>query len=84
MHLEIITPEKVIYSDKIKLIKVPGVKGSFEILKNHAPVISSLEEGTIKVITEGSETLFFKISGGAIECKMNQIVVLANNAARVV
>ncbi len=52
MKLEIITPEKRLFDGKVKLVKVPGAAGSFEILKNHAPIISTLTEGTIKVITE--------------------------------
>ncbi|MCF8359817.1 MAG: ATP synthase F1 subunit epsilon [Prolixibacteraceae bacterium] len=83
MHLEIVTPEKVLYSDEVTLVKLPGVKGSFEILKNHAPIISSLEAGTIKIYNAEKETLYFKISGGAVECKSNNIVILANEGARV-
>jgi F-type H+-transporting ATPase subunit epsilon len=77
MYLEIITPEKKLFEGEIKLLKVPGSKGSFEILKNHAPIISTLEKGTVKIISpEGSET-FFNIGGGVIEVKENKIILLA-------
>jgi F-type H+-transporting ATPase subunit epsilon len=77
MYLEIITPEKKLFAGEIKLLKVPGTKGSFEILKNHAPIISTLEKGTVKIISpEGSET-FFNIGGGVIEAKENKIILLA-------
>ncbi|MDA3930323.1 MAG: ATP synthase F1 subunit epsilon, partial [Prolixibacteraceae bacterium] len=77
MHLEIITPIAKLYSDEVRLVKLPGVKGSFEILKNHAPIVSSLEEGTIKIIDANKKEVNYEISGGVIECKSNKIVVLA-------
>ncbi len=77
MYLEIITPEKKLFAGEIKLLKVPGSKGSFEILKNHAPIISTLEKGSVKIISpEGVET-FFNIGGGVIEAKENKIILLA-------
>ncbi|MBN2805520.1 MAG: ATP synthase F1 subunit epsilon [Prolixibacteraceae bacterium] len=78
MHLEIITPLKKLYSDEVNLVKLPGVMGSFEILKNHAPIVSSLEAGSIKIIDKKKQTLFYQITGGVVECKSNNIVVLAN------
>jgi F-type H+-transporting ATPase subunit epsilon len=79
MYLEIITPEKKLFSGEVKLVKVPGSKGSFEILKNHAPIISTLEQGTIKILSpEGSET-FFTIGGGVVEAKENKIIILAES-----
>ena len=79
MHLEIITPLKKLYSDEVNLVKLPGTKGSFEILKNHAPIVSSLESGTIKIIDKKKQNVFYSISGGVVECKSNNIVVLANS-----
>lgn len=79
MLLEIITPDKRIYSGKIKLVKLPGSKGAFEILENHAPIISSLEKGTIKVIEESGQELFFEVDGGVVENKDNKIIVLAES-----
>lgn len=77
MHLEIITPEKKIFSGEVDLIQVPGTKGSFAILKNHAPIISTLEEGTIKISSHSGEEHYFEIQGGVIEAKSNNIIVLA-------
>lgn len=79
MLLEIITPDKLIYSGKIKLVQLPGTKGAFEILNNHAPIISTLEKGKIKVIEEGGKELFFDVDGGVIENKDNKIIVLAES-----
>jgi len=79
MLLEIITPDKRIYSGKVKLVKLPGSKGAFEILENHAPIISSLEKGTIKIIEENGQELFFEVDGGVAENKDNKIIVLAES-----
>lgn len=79
MLLEIITPEKRIYSGKVKLVQLPGSKGSFEILKNHAPIISTLEKGKIKVEEESGQILFFEVDGGVVENKDNKIIVLAES-----
>ncbi len=77
MFLEIITPDKKLFSGEVDLIKVPGTKGSFEILKNHAPIISTLEAGNVKVVSDKGGTEFFRINGGVIEVKHNKIVILA-------
>ncbi|MFP4061019.1 MAG: ATP synthase F1 subunit epsilon [Bacteroidales bacterium] len=76
MLLEIITPDKKIYSGKVDLVKVPGSSGSFAILQNHAPIISTLNEGEIKVITKKNETLYFQVDSGVIEVSNNEITVL--------
>jgi len=78
MKLEIITPVKILYSDEISLVQLPGMKGSFEILPNHAPIVSSLTTGLIKVLDANKKTHFFEITGGVIECKSDNIIVLAN------
>lgn len=76
MFLEIITPDKTLFKGKILRVKIPGKSGSFEILKNHAPIISLLEKGTIRVIDEDKRTHKFKVEGGVVENKGNKIVVL--------
>ena len=76
MYLEIVTPDDNLYSGEIKLVQLPGSDGSFELMKNHAPIISTLEKGVIKVIAEEKETNF-DISGGIIECHDNNVIVLA-------
>jgi F-type H+-transporting ATPase subunit epsilon len=77
MQLEIITPEKKIYTGDIKLVQVPGSKGSFEILNNHAPIISTLENGEIKIIDLQDRKIYFDIKGGVIEVNQNKIIILA-------
>lgn len=77
MKVEILTPEKKLYSGEANLVKVPGTKGSFEILTKHAPLISTLEKGKIKIIDSHNQTVFFEISGGVVEVHKNIITILA-------
>ena len=77
MQLEVLTPNEKVFSGEVKLVKAPGSSGSFEVLNNHAPIISALTDGELKIITEADETLRYKISGGVIEVNDNVIVVLA-------
>jgi F-type H+-transporting ATPase subunit epsilon len=79
MQLKILTPTQTLYNDQVLLVQVPGSDGSFEILENHAPIISTLENGRIKVIDFQKQTYFFDITGGMLECKMNTVIVLAEN-----
>ena len=77
MLLEIIAPDQNLYSGEVDLVQVPGSKGSFEILRNHAPLISTLEQGRIKIVDVKGGTTFFEVNGGVIEVKNNKIIVLA-------
>jgi F-type H+-transporting ATPase subunit epsilon len=77
VKVEILTPEKRLYSGRASLVKVPGTKGSFEILRKHAPIISTLEKGQIKIIDDQEKSLFFEISGGVVEVHQNNVTILA-------
>ena len=79
MLLEIITPDTKVYEGEVKLVQVPGSKGSFQILNNHAPIISTLDPGNVKVIDENDRTTFFTIGGGVIEVNNNHIMILAES-----
>jgi F-type H+-transporting ATPase subunit epsilon len=79
MILEIITPDKKVYSGHVKLVQLPGSMGSFEILNHHAPIISTLDKGKIKVVEKSGQILFFEIEGGIVENKDNKIIVLAES-----
>jgi F-type H+-transporting ATPase subunit epsilon len=79
MKAEIITPDRKIFDGEIKSIRVPGKKGSFQVLKDHAPIISTLENGTVFIVDpDGNETRY-EINGGVIEVKMNKIILLAES-----
>ncbi len=79
MNLQIITPDNKVFDGEVKLVQVPGSKGSFQILKNHAPIISTLEPGDIKIIDDHDKTSFISINGGVIEVKNNKIIILAES-----
>ena len=79
MLLEIITPNKTVYSGHVKLVQLPGSKGTFEILNHHAAIISTLTKGKIKVVEESGNELFFEVDGGIIENVDNKIIVLAES-----
>ena len=80
MLLEIIAPDQKLYSGEVDLVQVPGSKGSFEILRNHAPIISTLEQGQIRIVDQKGGTTLFDVDGGVIEVKNNKIIVLAEIA----
>ena len=72
LKLKIISPEKIIYDGEVESVKVPGTLGSFEILDNHAPIISSLGNGKVEYTAkDGSKTV--DIEGGFVEVKKNEI-----------
>ncbi|MDD2305081.1 MAG: ATP synthase F1 subunit epsilon [Prolixibacteraceae bacterium] len=79
MILEIITPDKKVYSGLVKLVQLPGTNGLFEIMNHHAPIISTLDKGKIKVEEENGQVLFFNVEGGIVENKDNKIIVLAES-----
>lgn len=78
MDVEIITPDHTIFTGKASLVQLPGKDGSFEILNNHAPLISVLKNGKIKVVDENRENRFFEINGGVVEVLKNKVLVLAD------
>tara|TARA_B100000524_G_scaffold262517_1_gene143133 strand:+ start:155 stop:430 length:276 start_codon:yes stop_codon:yes gene_type:complete len=91
MYLEIISPESTIFQGNIMSVLVPGVNGEFEMLNNHAPIISILREGFIKIkgnldlgeevnslFEKKEESYWLKISSGTVEINNNKVIVLIN------
>lgn len=79
MKIEIITPDAKVYEGDIKSIRVPGKKGSFQVLKDHAPIISTLDPGTVIMVDQDNSEKRYEIDGGVIEVKMNKIILLAES-----
>jgi len=77
MFLEIITPDKQLFSGEVNQVNLPGSNGSFEILKDHAPIISTLSKGVIRLINSTGENETFNIEGGVVEQSDNKIIILA-------
>jgi F-type H+-transporting ATPase subunit epsilon len=81
MKIEIITPDKRIFEGEIKSVRVPGKKGSFQVLKDHAPIISTLDIGPVRIVDQQDNEITYEISGGVIEVKANKIILLADSVS---
>ena len=79
MKIEIITPDSRIYSGDILSVRVPGKKGSFQVLKDHAPIISTLDHGPVIIEDEKGLVIRYEITGGVIEVKKNKIILLVDS-----
>jgi F-type H+-transporting ATPase subunit epsilon len=79
MHLEIITPDKTLFEGTAKSVTLPGTDGSFQIMENHAPIISTLTTGKIKIVTDG-DTQLININSGVVEMLKNKVIILAEPA----
>ncbi len=80
--LEIVTPSKLAYNAEIVSITVPGTLGEFQVLYNHAPIVSNFEIGKIKIQSPENEVIYFATGGGVIEVLKNKVVVLAQSLER--
>lgn len=81
MKIEIITPDRKVYEGEIKSVRVPGKKGSFQVLKDHAPIISTLDKGPVIIVDQANNEIVYEIDGGVIEVKMNKIILLAESVS---
>ena len=79
MHLDIITPDKKIFAGEVVSVTVPGSSGQFQVLKGHASIISTLDNGLITVKTAEGEHQF-QAEGGVVEVLNDKIVVLVERA----
>jgi len=92
MYLEIVSPEKTLFSGNVDSVLVPGTDGSFQMLDNHAPIVSTLINGTVKILGQFSDSIdlaedFSKVSSkethlnitsGVIEMKENKVIILTD------
>jgi len=76
MNLEIITPDKSVFTGEVSLVQLPGIDGSFEILNNHAPLISVLKKGKIKIRDDKGQEQFFEVNGGVIEVLRKMVMMI--------
>jgi len=75
IHLKLITPEKIVFEDDVEAVYAKGVRGSFGVLPNHIPFMSTLAIDTAKVVKNGEE-MVFTVMGGAFQFKNNEAVIL--------
>ncbi len=80
MTLEILTPEKKIFSGDVYGVQLPGISGVFEVLEKHAPIVSALKEGRLKVLKDKNATTSYNIQGGFVEVINNRATVLVEGA----
>lgn len=82
MNLEILTPERKLYSGDVYGVQLPGVDGLFEVLEKHAPMVSALKAGKLKVLKDKQQTSTeqFSIQGGFVEVFQNKVTVLVEGA----
>ncbi len=76
MNISVLSPDKELFSGEITAVKVPGINGQFEILNNHAAIVSSLGEGGVRITKAGGEKMTFKIQKGFIEVLHNEVSLL--------
>jgi F-type H+-transporting ATPase subunit epsilon len=81
MQIEILTPEKKLFAGDVYGVQLPGVSGSFEILEKHAPMVSALRAGAVKILLDRSgKNSSYIISGGFIEVFENKVTLLVEGA----
>jgi len=80
-RLEIVTPERVVFSGDVRFVVAPGVDGELGVLPGHAPLVTGLKIGVVRVQKEGKETRF-AVSGGFMEVRDNRVIILAEAAER--
>lgn len=84
MNLEILTPEKKLYSGEVYGVQMPGISGSFEVLDKHAPLVSALKPGKVKVLKDKQNHFaHFEIQGGFVEVLNNKVTVLVEGATAI-
>jgi F-type H+-transporting ATPase subunit epsilon len=80
MNLVILSPEKELFSGAVKSVQAPGTDGSFQLLENHAAIVSALGKGMVNVVTATGEKRTFKVEGGFLEMLNNEVALLVANA----
>ena len=80
--LEILTPEKTVLATQVFSVSAPGVQGGFQVLVDHAPLLSTLEEGRVIVRAQDGTVMTYATSGGFLEVRDNHVRVLLDTAER--
>jgi F-type H+-transporting ATPase subunit epsilon len=83
MTLEILTPEKKLYSGEVYGVQLPGIEGSFEMLNHHAPIVAALKKGNLKVLNSKTSFSHFTIQSGFVEMLNNKATVLVEGAVAI-
>jgi F-type H+-transporting ATPase subunit epsilon len=81
LHLEIVTPNEILFEGPIGLVDIPGATGRFTLLRGHGPIISNLVTGTVRVISRVGIEHLFTCKGGVVECLNDKVVILMDGNA---
>ncbi|MEM6318458.1 MAG: ATP synthase F1 subunit epsilon [Bacteroidota bacterium] len=76
MNISVLTPDIAVFEGPIKSVKIPGINGQFQILNNHAPLVSALAEGPVEIVKGNGEKMTFAIEKGFIEVLRNEVSLL--------
>jgi F-type H+-transporting ATPase subunit epsilon len=82
-YLEIVTPKRVVFKGDVSSFSVPGAAGGFQVLRSHAPLLSNIQAGSVKVMDASGKEIHYATSGGVVEVRDNRVVLLAETAENV-
>ena len=77
MIVDVITPDKTLFTGNASLVRIPGIDGSFEVLDHHAPLVSIIVKGTVTIIDDKKQNHDIEVNGGVIEVNNNTVKILA-------
>jgi F-type H+-transporting ATPase subunit epsilon len=81
MNLTILSPEREVFAGAVKSVTVPGIDGGFEMLENHAPIVSALRNGEVRIVKANGEKMSLTISGGFVEMLQNEVSLLVSGVS---
>lgn len=82
MNITVLTPDEKVFQGEATSVTVPGTDGQFQVLNNHAPIVSSLAEGKVKIVKGGGEDMIFTIQKGFIEVLNNEVSLLVQGVEK--
>ncbi len=76
MKVKVTKPDSILFDGEANLVQLPGTNGLFEILPHHAPIISALAKGQLRIVTDDKQTHNYEIRGGVVKCQHDDIIIL--------
>jgi len=81
-HLEIVTPKRIVFKGEVISFSAPGIDGGFQVLHSHAPLLATVTIGKVKLSEAGGTEFHYAVSGGFVEVRDNNVILLAETAER--
>jgi len=82
LHLEIITPEDIVFNGTVRLVQVPGDSGTFTIMRRHSPIVAVLGNGRIRIVDESGTENTYNCEGGVLKCQDNLVTILLRKVSQ--